>query len=285
MKRLLLISLLVSVLAASGASVTGSEASATEVRQHLAAVATASQFDPEMIIADSLFYDSGAMSAEQIQSFLDAHIGACSNGLCLNVVVLAYAGRAREVSSTGSGKVVCEAIPAGSYRVSDLIFAAQAACGISAKAILVTLQKEQSLVTSRAPSERALRYAMGMACPDTAACDSAFAGLGTQIVTGTRQLKAYMANRVARQPGVYFISYSPVTACVRTSLAIRNFATAALYNYTPYQPNASALANLYGTGDECSSYGNRNFWRFYTDWFGSTQGQQFITTTDGADYL
>jgi len=57
------------------------------------------------------------------------------------------------------------------------IYRVQVACGISAKVILVTLQKEQGLVTSRAPSEYALRAAMGMACPDTAPCDAAFAGL------------------------------------------------------------------------------------------------------------
>src|SRR5690606_20979087 len=53
----------------------------------------------------------------------------------------------------------------------------------------------------------------------------------------------------------------------------KNEATAALYNYTPYTPNAAALANLYTTGDSCSSYGNRNFWAFYTDWFGSPVGK------------
>jgi hypothetical protein len=49
---------------------------------------------------------------------------------------------------------------------------------------------------------------------------------------------------------------------------IRNQATANLYNYTPYQPNEAALASLYGDGDECSAFGNRNFWRIFTDWFG-----------------
>jgi len=51
---------------------------------------------------------------------------------------------------------------------------------------------------------------------------------------------------------------------------LQNKATAALYYYTPYQPNAAALANLGGTGDGCSSYGNRNFWVYYNNWFGST---------------
>jgi len=50
---------------------------------------------------------------------------------------------------------------------------------------------------------------------------------------------------------------------------LQNQATAGLYNYTPYQPNQAALNNLYGSGDACSAYGNRNFWRIYIDWFGS----------------
>ncbi|MGV8970508.1 MAG: hypothetical protein ACOH1J_08660, partial [Microbacteriaceae bacterium] len=150
------------------------------------------------------------------------------------------------------------------------IFRTQVACGISAKVILVTLQKEQGLVLKKAPSDSALRWAMGMACPDTAPCNTAFAGLGTQIVTGTRQLKVYKAANFARQPGTNFIGWHPNSDCGGTYVNVQNYATAALYNYTPYQPNAAALANMNGTGDSCSSYGNRNFWRFYTQWFGST---------------
>ncbi|UYN82567.1 MAG: hypothetical protein KIT89_07320 [Microcella sp.] len=230
---------------------------------------TSSSFQPGLIISDALFYDSGAMSAPEIQAFLDAKIGTCLNGNCLNVATVPYPGRPRDVSSS-TGNLVCEAIPAGTFRVSELIYRAQVACGISAKVILVTLQKEQGLVLKNAPTDYALRWAMGMACPDTAPCNTAFAGLGTQIVTGTRQLKVYKAGAFARQPGNHFIGWHPNSSCGGTTVNIRNFATAALYNYTPYQPNTAALANLAGTGDSCSSYGNRNFWRFYNQWFGST---------------
>src|SRR5690606_24086380 len=44
-------------------------------------------------------------------------------------------------------------------------------------------------------------------------------------------------------------------------------ATANLYIYTPYRPNVAALAAGYGSGDSCSTYGNRNFYNFYVDWF------------------
>jgi hypothetical protein len=68
-----------------------------------------------------------------------------------------------------------------------------------------------------------------------------------------------------------YIQYNPNASCGGSNVYIQNQATAGLYNYTPYQPNASAINNLYGSGDSCGAYGNRNFWRMYNDWFGSTQ--------------
>jgi uncharacterized protein Veg len=58
-----------------------------------------------------------------------------------------------------------------------------------------------------------------------------------------------------------------------------------LYKYTPYTPNAAALNNLYGLGDNCSAYGNRNFWRYFTDWFGSTQFGNLVRTAGGGVYF
>ncbi|WP_170192092.1 cell wall-binding repeat-containing protein [Rhodoglobus vestalii] len=52
-------------------------------------------------------------------------------------------------------------------------------------------------------------------------------------------------------------------------MRVQNYATAALYNYTPYRPNTAALNNLGSYGDSCSSYGNRNFWDYYYSWFGN----------------
>ena len=228
-------------------------------------------FIPGLIIADPLFYNGAAMTSDQIQQFLDQRIGSCANGQCLNVGVVNFPGRAKYVSSS-TGAVVCEAIAAGTIKVSELIYRTQVACGISAQVILVTLQKEQGLITNRSPSDTALSHAMGMACPDTAPCDPGYAGLATQIVTGTTQLKCYKACKFAKQPGVQPIQYSPNAACGSTSVLVQNYATAALYSYTPYQPNAAALANLNGTGDGCSSYGNRNFWVYYSSWFGDPLG-------------
>lgn len=224
-------------------------------------------FDPGYIISDTAFYERNAMSEAEIQAFLNAKIGSCANGQCLNVGSFSTTPRARIVS-TSTGQVRCEAYnPAPTERAAAIIFKVQQACGISAKVILVTLQKEQALVTAKSPSTAALDRAMGYACPDTGPCT--VLGFDQQIYLGALQLNTYKAAKFGMQPGVHNILLNPVVACKTQTVHVRNYATAALYNYTPYVPNAAALANLSGLGDGCSSYGNRNFWVFYNNWFGS----------------
>lgn len=227
-----------------------------------------STFDPGLIISDSNFYDADAMSAAEISTFLDERIGTCYNGKCLNVIRVTIANKPR-LHSSDTGNLICDAMDGGEMSAATLIYRVQVACGISAKVILVTLQKEQGLTTSSSPSDWNLRAAMGMACPDTAPCDSAFAGVAVQIYEGAVQLKKYKASGFARQPGVHQIQLSPNASCGTKTINIQNYATAALYNYTPYTPNRASLDNPRGLGDACSTYGNRNFWVFYNDWFGS----------------
>ncbi|MGB3909253.1 MAG: hypothetical protein WBL06_02120 [Pseudolysinimonas sp.] len=223
-----------------------------------------SDFIPGAIISDTLFYDADAMSESEIQQFLTA------KGSGLAHMTFTVASRPRSISQD-TGNVKCEAFQGGEWLpAATIIFRAQSSCGISAKVILVTLQKEQGLITKSAPSQSALDRAMGYACPDTAPCAPSTLGFGNQVYSGALQLNTYKASRFGRQPGSHAIQWHPNAACGSTTVYIQNYATAALYNYTPYQPNAAALANLGGTGDSCSSYGNRNFWRFYNAWFGDT---------------
>jgi putative cell wall-binding protein len=80
------------------------------------------------------------------------------------------------------------------------------------------------------------------------------------------------------------IDYSPSAACTKNDEApvrtLRTVATAALYTYTPYQPDKAALSSS-SQGDACSSYGNLNFWIIYTDWFGYPQID--VDRVSGAD--
>ncbi|HWT40312.1 MAG TPA: RICIN domain-containing protein, partial [Dongiaceae bacterium] len=57
--------------------------------------------------------------------------------------------------------------------------------------------------------------------------------------------------------------------CGGSNVSIQNLATAALYDYTPYQPNAAVLAAPMGTTVTCGAYGNINFYRYFTSWFGA----------------
>lgn len=230
-----------------------------------AAALSGSEFMPGLIISDSLFYDANAMSQAEIQSFLAAR-GSGLAGMSFNLN-----SRGRIIDSS-TGNLRCDAIEGGFLSAAAIIYRAQRACGISAKVLLVTLQKEQSLVTRSSPSQGALDRAMGYACPDTAPCAPTTLGFGNQVYSGALQLNTYKASIFARQPGWHSIQFNPDTGCGSTQVYIQNYATAALYNYTPYQPNAAALGNLGGTGDYCSSYGNRNFWWYYNNWFGSTLG-------------
>jgi len=230
-----------------------------------------SSFQAGNIVSDANFYDGDALSAAQIQSFLASQVSACSSSSCLVNGRFSLDSRAADA--------MCAAMSGGSsLSTAEIIARVGAACGISPKVILVTLQKEQSLVTAKNPSAATLERAMGYACPDTAngGCDPAYAGVGNQIYWSAWQWKRY-GNPAGTSkyftwfaPGAaHAIQYNPTVSCGTKTVTVQNAATAALYYYTPYTPNTAALTNLYGTGDSCSAYGNRNFWRLWSDWFGS----------------
>ncbi len=241
-----------------------------------AEAAVASEFDAGYIISDDLFFDDDAMTESQIQSFLEAKSGTCSNSSCLDIL--------RVDTSDKSSSWACKAYSgADNERVSTILYRIQSLCGISARVLLVTLEKEQGLVSSRAPTSVQLKIAMGYGCPDTAPCDTAYYGIDNQIYWAGRAFGYYRIHNPnasgeyrgsdGHEVGTQAVRYHPSASCGSKTVTIRNEATAALYNYTPYTPNSAALDNLYGTGNSCSSYGNRNFWRIYTDWFGSPTGQ------------
>jgi len=226
---------------------------------------TGSEFNPGLIISDSVFFNEFAMTQPQIQDFLNVRVPTCTAGYtCLKSYTETTAGR--------SADAWCSAYPAGTNELaSTIIFKVAQACGINPQVLLVTLQKENSLVTSTKPSAGSYKTAMGYACPDTAACDAKYYGFFNQVYSAGRQLVRYGDPSLGfrYQQGNEVIQFHPNASCGTTVVNIRSQGTATLYNYTPYQPNAASLANLGGTGDACSSYGNRNFWVFFNNWFGS----------------
>jgi len=240
----------------------------------VARAADASAFDPGHIISDAQFYDGQAMNAQEVQDFLVARVPNCQPWRdAYPETIVCMKDFVQWNLTPVAADEYCEAFPgASAMSAAEIIATVGRICGISQKALLVTLEKEMSLVTHTWPSPWRYAKAMGYACPDTAPCDASFGNFFYQIYYAARQFERYRLHPEwfnYRVGGTYDILYNPNRACGTKQITIRSAATAGLYNYTPYTPNAAALANLYGTGDSCSAYGNRNFWRIYSDWFGN----------------
>jgi LysM repeat protein len=260
---------------------------AVQVESTPAEAANAAWFNPGQIISDSAFYASGTMSAADIQRFLNGKVAVCRAEPTRPGCLKDYRLNTPAVTGT-PGR--CTSLPAKTnISAAELIYDVSIACGISPKVLLVKLQKEQGLVTSTNPSPRAYEFALGMDCPDTpTGCSAASAGFFWQLYKGAGQLVWYSnpaGSFTWLRPGATISRPYQVNnpGCGSQSFVLENKATAALYYYTPYVPNQTALANLYGVGDVCSAYGNRNFFRDYTDWFGSTIGGSFLLKGEGAD--
>lgn len=139
---------------------------------------------------------------------------------------------------------------------------------ISPRVILVTLQKEQSLVTNPSPSQRALDCAMGYeggnGCQWMFDNKPHWKGFANQVEWASWQLR-YNYEIAGRDVGwwnqyypwsypYYYYQGNTLSFADSTgvySVTFSNQATAALYRYTPYVFN-----------------GNYNFWKHIVDWFG-----------------
>lgn len=235
--------------------------------------ASAATFSAGNIIDDAVFYNDAAMTEAGIQSFLTTKGASCKVGaLCLKSYKAAsYDRPADAMCSAYSG--------ATSETAARIIYKVAKACGINPQVFMVMLEKEQGLVTTTNPTTGKYRIAMGYGCPDTAPCDTQYYGFFNQVYKAGSQLIRY-----TNPPGTskYFtwfgpgktvpIQWHPNASCGSGNVYVANKATASLYYYTPYQPNAAAIRAGSGTGDKCSAYGNRNFFNYFTSWFGSTRG-------------
>ena len=226
-------------------------------------------FDPGNIISDAVFTDRSTMTEAQIQAFFNSKVKTCQAGYtCLKDYKSDSVNRPADVYCKGYTGARGESAARIIHRVAQ-------SCGINPQVLIVMLQKEQGLITHTWPSKWRYDAALGQACPDTAPCDPKFVGFFHQIYGAARQMQIYMEGRYFQwyQAGkTWQIQWHPDRErCGTGPVYIANKATEALYYYTPYQPNAAAMRAGYGTGDSCSSYGNRNFYNYFTDWFGSTQ--------------
>lgn len=268
-----------------------------------------SEFQAGRIIDDGVFFNGSSLSSGEIQGFLSSKVPTCdTNGTQMrgSVTRAAYGTSQgytppytclkdyrQDTPSKPAETGLCDSYTGGNRSAAEIIYEVGKSCGISQRALIVLLQKEQSLVADDWPWSIQYRSATGYGCPDTAPCDAEYYGFFNQVYNAARQFKRYARDSSQFSYRAFrnnYVQYNPNAACGGSNIYIENQATAGLYNYTPYQPNPSALNDLYGTGDSCGAYGNRNFWRLYKDWFGSTSSNEYYwrvirTASDGRLYL
>lgn len=265
--------------------------------------ADARNFNAGHIIDDSVFTNTSSMSVADIQNFLNSKVPTCDSW-GQKTSELGGGTRAQWLLAHGiSTPITClrdyyenpstaqnnygSSIPSGAISAAQIIYNYSQQFGINPQVMLVTLQKENGLVTDEWPTPRQYTQAMGFGCPDNVApgapvCDPSYGSFSAQIYEAARHFRGFIDNKagwfIPFTTGNNYIAWSPDPSCGGSTVNIENRATVALYSYTPYQPNQAAKNAQYGSGDSCSAHGNRNFYLYFTDWFGSTIADVAITT-------
>jgi peptidoglycan hydrolase CwlO-like protein len=172
-------------------------------------------YAPNTIISDKNYLAAGSLTAAGIQTFLQREGSDLAS----------YSTRDHYGVTKTAAQMIADAATEW---------------GVSPKVILVTLQKEQSLISRPNASQNALDWAMGCGKMDSRTISS-YKGFGNQIWGGARALSR---NRNSWHKG---ISLSIDGAAVYPS----NASTHSLYRYTPH------------------FRGNTSFWKLYWKYFGN----------------
>lgn len=255
--------------------------------------AAISNWQPGNIISDNNMTAKDSMTAAQIQNFLNSKVTNCdtqgqSTSELNNSGVPDYNGDGRiqrwEFGKYRHNQTTFTCLK--DYRAEDgrsaaqIIYDAAQQYQINPQVLLVLIQKEQGLVTDTWPFGIQYRSATGYGCPDTAVCDQKYYGLINQIKWAATMFHAIMIDSPTWYTpyilGLNYIQYNPNSACGGSMVNIQNRATQALYNYTPYQPNQATLDAGWGTAN-CGAYGNRNFFLYFTSWFGQPNSNQIYS--------
>lgn len=197
----------------------------------------AADFDPSFIVSNNDLEDYQSMNLNEIQTFLSS-----ANSFMTNYMTTDIDG--------------------GTRFASEIIFNAANKNKINPKWILVTLQKEQSLVGSSTPSQDQLDWAMGYGVCDSCAKDDLgiqkFRGFANQIDKATSRLRYYLTF-----PEKFNFFAGQTFQIDNQAITIKNQATALLYNYTPH------------------IHGNFNFWKLWSRWFAKAYPDGSLVQAEG----
>ncbi len=189
----------------------------------LAALAQA-QFDPQFIISDEEMQSTANWTKDDVQKFLQ------DRGSYLTTLIAEDAD--------GLLKSAAEIIYETAIRYQ-----------INPKFLLVTLQKEQSLVTDDTPTQKQLDWATGYGVCDSCNLNGdtllKYKGFGKQIDNAGGLIRWYYNNTDKS-----FVKKKDQNTSIDNQIIIpQSWATAFLYTYTPHL------------------HGNKNFWRIWNTWF------------------
>ncbi len=187
-----------------------------------------SPFNPDYIISDEQLTDYKSMSKSDIMLFL------------------------REQKSA-LAKLKAPDVDGKKRTAADMIYRAAQEYKINPKYILVKLQKEQSLITAKKPTQKQLDWAAGYAVCDSCSMDDPKIqknkGFGNQVDSAAGIMRWYYENVESKG----YIKKNNVTYTISgESVTPKTLATAFLYTYTPHLQ------------------GNENFWKLWQSWFGQT---------------
>ena len=184
-----------------------------------------SAFNQNFIISDEEIQNWSSMNREDIQAFLKEYDSYLVN----------YSA---------------ESIDGLKRSASDIIYRASMEHRINPKYMLGKLQKEQSLITDKNPTQKQLEWATGYGICDSCSMSDPtlqkHKGFGTQVDSAAAIIRWYYDNLnkeiwIKRANNVYNIDGTVVRPL--------NLATAFLYTYTPH------------------IQGNKNFWILWQKWF------------------
>jgi hypothetical protein len=236
-------------------------------------------FNAGYIIDDAVFTNTNTMNTAQIQNFLNSKVPICDTNGTLPASDfgrpdLTHAQYAANMGWQSPPYICLKDFSENGINSAQIIFNTAQQFRINPQVLIILLQKEQGLVTDTWPVSSQYRSATGYGCPDTAACDSDYYGFTNQVTWAARMFRSILNESPTWYSpyvlGNNYIQYSPNSSCGGSVVNIQNRSTQALYNYTPYQPNQAALDAGYGSVN-CGAYGNRNFYLYFTGWFGSTK--------------
>ena len=229
-----------------------------------------SGFKAGNIISDAVMSDYTSMTETEIQTFLDSK-NACDHPYDDTIKYWESRGYSYHIENN---KVVCMAHEVfDGETTAHIIWQAAQDNKINPKVLIVLLEKEQALVTDTWPYSGQYKAATGFYCPDTGPCNEAYGSFKKQVNSAAELFREVLDGGWTNYPlGENYVQFSPNKDCGGSIVNIENLATSALYRYTPYQPNADAIKNYPGTAT-CGAYGNRNFYAYFTDWFGSTHAE------------